>query len=881
MSILGITVRHYLFASKGIVLLAFFLCTYSRISAQLNGIVTTEDNEPLTGVLISLHDISDSTTIFDFTTTDINGYWELNKYLPARSWILQMRFLGFKKRKIELSHIFPVNDTLKIQMKLDPVHLKEVQIKAERLALIQKGDTTIYNLSVFKTGNEKDLGDVLDALPGLDVQRDGQIDYNGKRIDQLLIEGKDILNNQHRLTTEGFKAQDIAGINIIQNYKDGRNQFSNKSSEKVAMNVLLTDEAKSVWKGNVQASAGSREKKQLDLNAFTINDKVSSTVFGRYNNTGETLLGMMDFISLQPSLTRILNNNVDNTANIVPEAFNIPSDLRTNNDKLIATNLDFDGQEKLKTKISLLATSIDRMSQNNFSRLYYRTKLQYKGEEYKRTTLPIVQANFNSNWKPTSNMRIEWDIPIFIQNLKTDLTNDGIFDKTPTSNLSNESNMSINIIPRIYFSHKYSDNWLIKSSIFMEYIKNDKEVLVSDINPLYATDLLTLTQWVNKKKVVSGTSSEIEYQSEEFSSGLGVKYHQTRTQQITSTGAKEDFLKGQTNLISNHYDLNSFLRYENNNWIIEPRLSLNLVSSNFLKQYKTVNYLNSNLLAKYSFNKLHFLLFKLSDRSDYYNLDDISNQLTINGVRVLQTGSASIEELMRRQKYQLSYLNYDLLRKSRFHSTLTYNAGKNLTYIEVLPKENHVLYQTSIIPEKKAISFRNSFTQRFSNAAILMEGMLNLNFSESTLSTRRIVTSRFIQGNVSIKTLNKSVLNAGVNFNYKTQSNRFGESSNQSSYTTFGPGAEIIVHNNKISFETDFSYQIVQLNTTPTGNILNLNSTFELDIDDKFTISIKGQDILNLTGIMNQSISYQTSFEEEQNFIRFPGYIMGGIEFKF
>ncbi|NJL11231.1 MAG: hypothetical protein HC908_16675 [Calothrix sp. SM1_7_51] len=96
----------------------------------------------------------------------------------------------------------------------------------------EQGDTLIFDLQGFKSETDVSLGDVLSRLPGVEITNDNQIFYQGKRVKQIFIEGRDVLNNQHGLALESLKAEDVEKIQIIHDYKPFHKRFPKNTQKK-------------------------------------------------------------------------------------------------------------------------------------------------------------------------------------------------------------------------------------------------------------------------------------------------------------------------------------------------------------------------------------------------------------------------------------------------------------------------------------------------------------------------------------------------------------------------------------------------------------------------------------------------------------------------
>jgi hypothetical protein len=62
------------------------------------------------------------------------------------------------------------------------------------MPVTMKGDTLVYDADSFNTGTERKLEDVLENLPGVEINEDGQIEVEGKVVNKLMVNGKDFFD---------------------------------------------------------------------------------------------------------------------------------------------------------------------------------------------------------------------------------------------------------------------------------------------------------------------------------------------------------------------------------------------------------------------------------------------------------------------------------------------------------------------------------------------------------------------------------------------------------------------------------------------------------------------------------------------------------------
>ncbi|TFG76214.1 MAG: hypothetical protein E4H26_04870 [Flavobacteriales bacterium] len=83
--------------------------------------------------------------------------------------------------------------------------MSEVVINADMPILVRK-DTITLNIASFTNGNEEDVEDVLKKLPGIEVASVGTIQFQGKNVEKIMVEGDDLFEKGYKLLTKNLNA---------------------------------------------------------------------------------------------------------------------------------------------------------------------------------------------------------------------------------------------------------------------------------------------------------------------------------------------------------------------------------------------------------------------------------------------------------------------------------------------------------------------------------------------------------------------------------------------------------------------------------------------------------------------------------------------------
>lgn len=230
-----------------ICLLSIFNSFFAVAQTDVCGkVISTEDNEPLVSASAIVQDASGK--IIKFSTTTPDGSFSI--HLPSiKGYVLKVSMLGYAKQSISLENAkFP----LTILMEPQSIQLKEVAIKADKIR--EQGDTVTYYVGSFAQVQDRSIGDVLNRMPGINVSRNGKIQYQGEDINKFYIEGSDLLGGKYGVATNGIRYEDIGAIEVLENHQPMQVLSGVSFSSKAAINLKLKDKAKVSW--NLHGDAG-------------------------------------------------------------------------------------------------------------------------------------------------------------------------------------------------------------------------------------------------------------------------------------------------------------------------------------------------------------------------------------------------------------------------------------------------------------------------------------------------------------------------------------------------------------------------------------------------------------------------------------------------
>lgn len=281
----------------------------SPILAQQNflkGNVMDEKGQPLPYVSAALLHPKDSTLAF-FGISNSEGNFEI-KGVTAGNYLLQVACIGFKTKFLSVPFPFPnKNDLGTIVMEFSPVNLNGVEVKAERVPLQLNGDTIVYDAGAYKTQPDASTEDLLKKLPGVEVDQAGNIKAQGENVNQVLVDGKEFFSSDPKVATKNLPADAVSKVQVFDKKSDEVDFTGiDDGSRSKTINLLLKDNKKSAWLGDVQAGYGTDDHYQLNAKVYRFTKTDQFAALGMLNNINQFGFSFNDYIDFNGGIQSLM-----------------------------------------------------------------------------------------------------------------------------------------------------------------------------------------------------------------------------------------------------------------------------------------------------------------------------------------------------------------------------------------------------------------------------------------------------------------------------------------------------------------------------------------------------------------------------------------------
>jgi outer membrane receptor protein involved in Fe transport len=150
-------------------------------------VIDKETSQPLEYATVAFYSRSQKKNITG-GITDSNGNFKIK--VPVGIYDVSFEFISFKKYTISNKQINSNEDLGTVSLEIDAQSLDEVEIIAERTTVEIKLDKKIYNVGKDLTVRGGTVSDVLDNVPSVSVDVEGNVSLRGNDDVRILINGK-------------------------------------------------------------------------------------------------------------------------------------------------------------------------------------------------------------------------------------------------------------------------------------------------------------------------------------------------------------------------------------------------------------------------------------------------------------------------------------------------------------------------------------------------------------------------------------------------------------------------------------------------------------------------------------------------------------------
>jgi hypothetical protein len=286
----------------GIGMILFMVQAFGQ-NWSLTGRLFDDRAEPLVSGTVVLLNPADSTMEF-FGVTNAQGMFEIRK-IKEGSYLLQASFIGFQT----FYHLLTIprtegEDVGDIVMRPLPVDLEGAEVVGEAVPLQIHGDTVIYNAAAFKTRPDAMTEELLKKLPGVEIDRAGNIKALGEDVKTVYVDGKEFFGSDPTVATRNIPADAINKVKVYDKKSD-ESEFTgiDDGTRMKTVNLELKEEKKQGVFGDVMAGYGSGQHYKANGKVYRFTDKIQIAGLGMINNVNEYGFSFSDYLDFSGGIS--------------------------------------------------------------------------------------------------------------------------------------------------------------------------------------------------------------------------------------------------------------------------------------------------------------------------------------------------------------------------------------------------------------------------------------------------------------------------------------------------------------------------------------------------------------------------------------------------
>ncbi|MDR6966351.1 hypothetical protein J2X31_000344 [Flavobacterium arsenatis] len=840
-----------------------------------------------------------------YSITNDKGKFQL-ALKPNSSYTIKISYIGYSA--LEETVVTTTENINKIFTLQEGVELEGVEIVHEMPVSI-KGDTIIYNADSFTTGTERKLEDVLKKMPGIEVNADGEIEVEGKKVQKLMVEGKDFFDGDTKLGVKNIPADAIDKVQVLRNYNENSIlKGVENNQDNIAMNIKLKDGKKNFWFGDMTAGIGVGHKEERYLvnpKLFYYNPKYSINLITNFNNIGELPLTIQDYFKFTGGFRSMMAKG--------GSSFNVSSNdlgiamLRNNRAKEIETSFGATNFSYNVTKawtlsgFGILSSSITDLETNSQTTIL-DTGAEQKSEEIAHQKSNLGLFKLSSSYKP--NTAFQFDYDVFGKLSKQDENNDLLRESIVQEFSDTES----------IFTKKDQSPTSFNQNLSFFYTPSDKHVfalemqhLYQDEDPFYNANLesrpFDLVGYVsgqdrnnyNQNRFVKTNKFDAKldyYYMVTPKSNINITLGNTNSHQsfdssifqILDNGAQNN-LDAPENTNNVKYDFNDAfvgLHYKilTGKFTFTPGFSIHSYSMNNRQlgtEYKQDFFrILPDFYALYQIKKSESLTYNFSFTNSFTDINQLVQGNILQGYSSLFNGDPSLQNATA-QQHSLRYFKYNMFNFENISASVNYN--RTMDPIKTDATFNGV--------NQIATPFNSGFADE-SISGFGLYGRSFLRNYKASLSTR-LAWSKFNNkqnGNEIVSESFTQSYTLSASTNYKKLPNlELGYSLTVNDYTGGAfynekPFAKLDYYFlDSFSFVTEYEYNHYYNDDRTSDNKFDFLSASLIyqKKDSKWEYKVSGTNLLNTTSINDDSFSQL--FTRTSQYRVQPRYIIFSLKY--
>ncbi len=786
--------------------------------------------------------------------------------------------------------------------------LSEVDV-TYKMPVSVRGDTIVYDTDSFTTGTEKKLKDVLVALPGVEINDDGQIEVEGKKVQKVMVEGKDFFDGDSKIATENIPADAIDKVEVLRNYNEiGQMRGLTNDTDNIAMNIRLKKGKKNFWFGELTAGVGPDDKFLAHPKLFYYSPEFSLNLITDMNNIGEVPFTRRDFMNFTGGFKNFNRgggssfSTGSNSLGISTAQNNKAKDIDT---KFAALNFSFSPSKTLDLSgfgiYSYTGTEMRTESSTTYKLDGNSSQVEEAIKENDQdVNLGLIK--FSSVYKPNANFQFDYDVMLKQSDDDEEESVISIVNNTTDVITQNKEQKptSINQNANIYYT--INDKNIL--AFEAQHLYQDEDPFYNAIRSEFAfVDLFP----VNQSQSLYNLNQERNIRTNKLDAKLDYYYitGDKSNIQLTlgTTQSKQNFDSEIYQILDNKSEL-SMDESEFKNDVdfnisdiflgFHYKLQAGIFTFNpglSLHQYKAENEqlgskvsdeLTSVLPDMYvnvQLKKSESLRFNYKVTRAFTDVSKFAQSYVLNNYNSVYSGNRNLESSLN-HNLSLNFFSFNMFNFTHMFASINYTKRIDALKSDVIPMGiNQITSTINSNLEDESLSARARYQRTFKNFKFSTRANLSWAKTNNLINSQPSASESFSQNySGSVSTNFKNAPNLELGYAYSVSNYDRGQTS--TSYYTKRPYAKldaVILKELILTADYDFYSYTNKENTIDNDySFLEANLIYQKK-DSKWEFGLKGKNLLD-TKSLNQSSETDYAYSSSTYYVQ-PRYFLFTVKY--
>ena len=225
------------------------------------------------------------------TTMMIQAWGTTISFTGKGKFILRLTSVGYETLdtpfEIKQNRQTEVNLGM-LKMNPDSKLLNEVVVTGTKIKMVMRGDTVVFNADAFKLAEGSMLDALIAQFPGAEMSSDGEIKVNGRKIESLLVDGRDFFAGDPKAALKNLPAYTVNKVKVFdRDGKDTEMMGRDMGDRQYVMDVRLKKQYQRSVMGNFRLGGGTDNRFLADGMLRAARGKSTLGITARANNVND------------------------------------------------------------------------------------------------------------------------------------------------------------------------------------------------------------------------------------------------------------------------------------------------------------------------------------------------------------------------------------------------------------------------------------------------------------------------------------------------------------------------------------------------------------------------------------------------------------------